>query len=112
MGMQGAPKVLDATEWPEPKVNSTQSPTAALTLSGVKLSPGPTWTLCTPVAEDPEAVMVDEDMSMDIVEELESSPYWGEARTEVVRAARRNVVDVSAECIFGGGVSVCCLVFF
>jgi len=108
MGTQGAPKVLDATEWPEPKVNSTQSPTAASTLSGVKVRPGPTLTLCTPVAEDPEAVMVeDEDMSIDIVEELESSPYWGEARTVVARAARMNV-----ECIFVVVLSVCWIVFF
>jgi hypothetical protein len=70
--------------------------------------------LCTPVAEDedPEAVMVIEDaISMDMVieEELESSPYWGEARTEVARAARRNVAVV--ESIFGGAV-VCLFVCF
>lgn len=90
-GTQGASKELCATEWPEPKVNWTQSPSAAVTVSGEKVRPGPTWTSWTPEtdAAEEEAVVVADD----------ESPYCGEARTDVASTETRSVVDEMMECI-------------
>lgn len=101
MGWQGDAKLLCATEWPSPNVNSTQSPCAAVTVSGVNVRPGPTLTLCTPEADDdePEAVAVMLELSVEDADEPES-PYCGVARTEAASAERRRVVDVSIDCIF------------
>ena len=93
--MQGELKELWATEWPEPKVNSTQSPLAAVTVSGVKVKPGPTWTEWT--VEDDE---LDEAAAAAVVVADEESPYWGEARVDVASTERTRAVDDRTECIF------------
>lgn len=71
MGTQGASKLLCATEWPGLKVNSIQSPSAAMTVSGVKVNvpPSPTCTEWMFEAVDAEAVVVDDDS------ESEAEPY-------------------------------------
>lgn len=89
-GTQGASKELCATEWPDPKVNWTQSPSAAVKLSGVKVRPGPTWTSWTPETDAAAA---------ETVVVADESPYCGEARTDVASTETRRVVDEMMECI-------------
>lgn len=74
-------------------MNSTQSPWAAVTVSGVNVRPGPTFTAWIFEADDEaaEAVMVIDD-------EL-ASPYWGEARADVASTPKMRVVEESMECI-------------
>ena len=76
-------------------MNSTQSPCAAVTLSGVNTRPGPTLTAWMGFEADEEAA---EAVIVMDVDEL-SSPYCGEARTDVASTPKKRVVEESMECI-------------
>jgi len=75
-------------------VNSTQSPLAAVTVSGVNVKPGPTCTAWMLVEDEEAAVAV---MLADVDEP--ESPYCGEARTDVASTPKTRVVVESMECI-------------
>ncbi len=72
-------------------MNSTQSPSAAVTESGVNFRPGPTTTWWTPEAVEAGELDV-------IVDDALSSPYCGIARTDVASTPRA-IVEEMMECI-------------
>jgi hypothetical protein len=101
---QGEEKAPDTTSCEEPvKWNSSVSPIAAVTLSGVKDRPeAPTWTVC--VGEEEEATVLAADME-EVDEPLES-PYWARAGA-AARAERRRVESILMGLV--GGLGIMCL---
>jgi len=102
-GVQGLAKSLCATEWPALKVNSIMSPTAAVTVSGVNFSAGPTVTWWMPAVEAAAVALAVEEV---VVGSL--SPYWGLARVDVASTERMRVAEESTECILSWCVYADC----